>query len=131
MTRAATTQKYLTTARCDGVATDARSGSFAGASGSGSCSRWDAWYEAINPMPASSMMMLTPVQTTVSAVGRLPTSGSCGQLLVYVTVSPGRFVDAAHDVQKKNADSLRRLSGSVSAPAGIAYSSRPREKTSE
>jgi len=76
-------------------------------------------------------MMLTPVQTTVSPVGRLPTSGSWGQLLVYVTVSPGRFVAAAHEVQKKKAASLRRFSGSVRAPAGIAYSSRPREKTSE
>jgi hypothetical protein len=34
----------------------------------------------------------------------LPTSGSCGQLLVYeMPVSPGRSVDAAHDDQKKKA----------------------------
>ena len=33
-------------------------------------------------IPASSMMMLTPVHTTLSPVGRLPTSGSYGQLLV-------------------------------------------------
>ena len=55
--------------------------------------------------------MLTPVQTIVSAVGRFPTSGSCGQLLVYVMVSFGRLVDAAHAVQKKKADNFRRLSG--------------------
>ena len=74
--------------------------------------------------------MLTPVQTIVSAVGRFPTSGSCGQLLVYVMVSFGRLVDAAHAVQKKKADSFRRLSVSVSAPGGMAYSSRPRVNTS-
>ena len=33
-------------------------------------------------MPARSTMMLTPVHTIASPVGRLPMSGSCGQLLV-------------------------------------------------
>ena len=75
-------------------------------------------------------MMLTPVHTTASPVGRLPTSGSCGQLLVYVTVSPGRLVDAAHEVQKKKAVICRARAASVSVPAGIAYSVRPRAKTS-
>ena len=78
---AETTQKYLTVAFCDGVGVEPRSGSDAGGSTSGSCS-WRACQNAIAPMPASSIMMLTPVQTTASPVGRLPTSGSCGQLLV-------------------------------------------------
>lgn len=76
-------------------------------------------------------MMLTPVHTIASAVGRLPTSASCGQLLVYVMSSFGRFVDAAQDVQKKNAANRRKSCASVSVPDGIAYSSRPRVKTSE
>ncbi len=56
--------------------------------------------------------MLTPVQTIVSAVGRFPTSGSCGQLLVYVMVSFGRLVDAAHATAGNMARTL--------APAGAA-----------
>ena len=66
------------------------------------------------------MMILTPVHTTASPVARFPTRGSYGQLLVYVMSSSGRFVDAAHDVQKKNAASRRKRSGSVTAPAGMA-----------
>ena len=50
--------------------------------GSSSASRRDAYHQAIAEIPASSMMMLTPVQTTASPVGRLPTSGSYGQLFV-------------------------------------------------
>ena len=46
--------------------------------------------------------MLTPVQSTLSPVGRLPTSGSCGQLLVYEISWPGLDVAADHEVQKKN-----------------------------
>ena len=49
---------------------------------SSSSSRRDAYHHAIAEIPASSMMMLTPVQTTASPVGRLPTNGSYGQLLV-------------------------------------------------
>ena len=41
-----------------------------------------SWHEAIAAIPASSIIMLTPVHTTPSPVGRLPTSGSWGQLLV-------------------------------------------------
>ena len=40
------------------------------------------------------------VHMKMSAVGRLPTSGSYGQLLVYVTISPGRWVVAPQAVQK-------------------------------
>jgi hypothetical protein len=36
----------------------------------------------------------------------------------------------AHAVQKKNADNFRKRSGSVTAPAGIAYSVLPFENTS-
>src|SRR5215203_4144971 len=85
----------------------------------------EAYQEAMKPMPPSSRMMLTPVHTTASPVGRLPTRSSCGQLLVYVTVEPGRFVDAAHDDQKKKAASCRARPGSVSVPGGMAYSVLP------
>jgi len=73
--------------------------------------------------------MLTPVQTTASPVGLFATSGSYGQLLVKLTVSPGRFVAAAHAVQKKNAESCRALPASTSVPAGMANATRPSRKT--
>src|SRR3546814_13293722 len=44
------------------------------------------------------------------AVGTLPTSGSCGKLLVYDFTSPGRSVTVAHDAQKKNPVIMRRCS---------------------
>lgn len=50
--------------------------------GSSSSFRFEAYHQAIAEMPASSTTMLTPVQTMVSLVGRLPISGSWGQLLV-------------------------------------------------
>jgi hypothetical protein len=48
-----------------------------------------------------------------SVLGLLFTNSSCGQLFVYVTSSPGLFVTAAHDPQKKNALSLKSFFGSV------------------
>src|SRR3954471_17744696 len=100
---AATTQKYFTVACCDGVAAQRPKGSISGVSRSSSSLRRAAYHHAIAEMPASNMMMLTPVQTTVSPLGRLATNGSYGQLLVYVMRSPGRLVVAAQDVQKKKA----------------------------
>jgi hypothetical protein len=48
-------------------------------------------------------MMLAIDQMPAPAVGVLPTSGSCGQLLVYdKPVSPGRSVAADQADQKKN-----------------------------
>src|SRR5688572_14397866 len=94
-TRAETTQKYLIVARCDGVATAPSRGSRSGtASGAGSCLR-AAYHHAMPPTAARSRITLTPVHTSASGVTVLPTSGSCGQLLVYVTVSSGRSVVAA------------------------------------
>ena len=53
--------------------------------------------------------MLTIDHIAAESVIVLPTSGSCGQLLVYErSVSPGRSVAAAHDVQKKKAVSASR-----------------------
>jgi hypothetical protein len=128
---AAVSQKNFITARCEGVATAASSGSVAGAWACTSSSprRRTACHVAIAPSPASSIRMLTPVHTTVSPDGRLPTSGSCGQLFVYETVSSGRWATAAHALQKKNAESWRAFAGSSSVPCGIAYSSRPDAKT--
>ena len=77
-----TTQKYLMVARCDGVGTHlperVRRGQLAVVS---SCF-CEAYHQTMPQIPASSMMMLTPVHITLSPVGLLPTSGSCGQLLV-------------------------------------------------
>jgi hypothetical protein len=50
----------------------------------------------------------------------LPASGSWGQLLVYVTTSPGRWVAAAQADQKKNEESCLAFAGSVTDPAGRA-----------
>ena len=47
-------------------------------------------------------MTLTPVQTIELLVGKLPTSGSDGKLLVYEMVLFGRLAADAHAVQKKN-----------------------------
>ena len=79
---AATVQKYLRTASCDGNERLRRSGSSSGISPWGGSAGCVAYQKAIKPMPASSAMMLTPVQTIASPVGRLPINGSCGQLLV-------------------------------------------------
>ena len=43
-------------------------------------------------MPARSRITLAIDHRTFAAVGRLSISGSCGQLFVYVTTAPGRFV---------------------------------------
>src|SRR5215831_8369250 len=102
---AATTQKYFKVARWDGVAFHRARGSSAGNAGSSSVFFLAAYHQTIAEMPARSMMMLTPVHNTVSPVARLLISGSCGQLCVYVTVSPGRFVEAHQEDQKINADS--------------------------
>ena len=82
---AATTQKYFTSAACDGVEPDPSNGSFAGTSATGGSCLREAYHEAMKPMPPSRMMMLTPVQTMASPVGRLPTpvsegggAGGCG-----------------------------------------------------
>ena len=64
--------------------------------------------------------MLTPVHTIVSPVGVLPTRGSCGQLLVYETSSPGRFAAAAHALQKKKADIRRTSVASDNVPLRMA-----------
>ena len=74
--KAETTPKYLIVARCEGVASQRANGSIAGGTGSSSSRRRDAYHHAIAEMPASSMMMLTPVHTTASPVARFPTSGS-------------------------------------------------------
>ena len=69
--------------------------------------------------------MLTIDQIAAESVIVLPTSGSCGQLLVYESpVSPGRSVVAAHEVQKKNAARACRSARTGSAPSVIAYCSR-------
>src|SRR5215471_83913 len=117
---AATTQKYFSVARCDGVARQRMSGSSAGIGGGSSLFFFDAYHHTIVEIPANSMMMLTPVQRTVSPVARLPISGSCGQLCVYVTVSFGRFVAALHEDQNTNDASSWRLSAVDTAPAGMA-----------
>src|SRR5689334_18607843 len=94
---------YLPTARIDGVSCTPENGSDAGASTCGSSCFRNARHHTIAPIPASNRITLAIDHSTFAAVGRLSISGSCGQLLVYVTAEPGRFVAAAQDVQKKNA----------------------------
>src|SRR5215475_14039888 len=96
---AETTQKYFSVARCEGVACQLPRGSPAGTLGISSCFS-EAYHQTMAQMPASNMMMLTPVHKTLSPVGRLPIKGSYGQFWVYVTVSSGRLAEAAHAVQK-------------------------------
>src|SRR4051812_35746064 len=103
--RPTTTKKYLRVARIDGVATALTSGSLRGTAGSGS-SACHEWNHTMPAMPASSRMMLAIVHIEAVPVSVLPTSGSCGQLLVYERCSsPGRLVVADHADQKKNAAS--------------------------
>src|SRR6188508_172252 len=109
---AVTTQKYLSVAFCDGVERAPNNGSAAGGDGSLVSGFFDACQKVSAPIPASSARMLTPLQTTESLVGRLPTSSSCGQLLVYETSSFGRLVVAAQADQKKKAESARSRAGS-------------------
>ncbi len=76
-----TTKKYLRVAFIDGVI-------FAPSSGSacGTCASGSSWprpcSQSIAAMPASSRMMLTIDHIAAEGVMVLPTSGSCGQLLV-------------------------------------------------
>src|SRR5579871_6501870 len=126
-----TTQKYLSVARCEGVAAQAPSGSMAGIGPSGSAAFCEAYHQTMEQIPANSMMMLTPVHKTLSPVGRLPTCGSYGQLCVYDTVSPGRSAAADQAVQKmKPANALMR-SGLDTLPEGMAYAALPFMNTSE
>src|SRR5947208_9468537 len=103
-----TTKKYLRVAFIDGVATALISGSDAGVAG-GAVSACAPWNHTIPAMPAISSTIEAIDHIALPAVSVLPTSGSCGQLLVYERPdSPGRSVAAAHEVQKKNAASALR-----------------------
>src|ERR1044071_8535119 len=104
---AETTKKYFSVARCEGVAAQAPGEAGGGPGPAGSSALCAAYHQTMAEMPASSMMMLTPVHITPSPVGRLPTSGSYGQLLVYVMLSPGRSAAAAQAVQKLNPANCR------------------------
>ena len=66
-------------------------------------------------MPARRNSTLNADQRKVLAGGRLPTSGSLGQLLVYVTLLPGRSVVAAHAVHQKKAGSTDAVLGDAGA----------------
>src|SRR5690348_11634510 len=129
--RAETTKKYFRVARWDGVAAQVPSGSVCGMGPAGSDAFCEAYHHTMAQMPASSMIMLTPVQITLSPVGRLPTCGSYGQLCVYETVSPGRSAAAAHAVQNMNPANCRMRSGLETLPDGIAYAAFPFMNTSE
>src|SRR5262245_30776616 len=118
--RAETTQKYLRVARCEGVAAQAPRGSVAGIVPSGSAACCDASHQTIAQMPASSMMMLTPVHNTLSPVARLPTCGSWGQLWVYETVSPGLSAAADQAVQNMKPANCLMRSGLDTLPDGMA-----------
>src|SRR4051794_7643946 len=113
---AATTQKYLSVARIDGVGESASSGSSAGRAWSPSSRPLAAAkYQASAPMPASRSTKLTTDETTTSPPGWLSMRLSDGQLLVYVISAPGRFVEHAQLVQKKNAPRSSSRSGVLTA----------------
>src|SRR5690349_5970746 len=119
--RPITTKKYLRVAFIDGVATALNSGSAPGAGGSEGSVR-AVLYPIIAAMPAISRMIEAIDHNALPVVNTFPTSGSCGQLLVYdKPVSPGRSVAAAQEDQKKNAVSAARCSTSGSALSVIAY----------
>src|SRR5512141_2341187 len=116
-----TTKKYLRVAFIEGVAIALIRGSLAGALGSSS-SACAVWYHTMPAMPAMSRMIDAIDHSALLEVISLPTSGSCGQLLVYdVPVSPGRSVAADHADQKKNALSALRSSARGSALSDMAY----------
>src|SRR5690606_29381800 len=80
---ATTTQKYLATARIDGVTRSPADGSLAGiAWPRSSLSCLIGRCQLLRPMPAIRNSTLKADQTHSGAAGRLPTSGSLGQLLV-------------------------------------------------
>jgi len=116
-----TAKKYLRVAFIDGVALAPSSGSVFGTAAWSSCAS-PLCSQSIAAMPASSSTMLTIDHIAAEVLIVLPTSGSCGQLLVYERpVSPGRSVVAAQADQKKKAASALRCSPSGSAPDVIAY----------
>ena len=76
-----TAKKYLRVAFIEAVATTPSSGSAVGGWASGSC-LLPPCSQSIAAMAASSSTMLTIDQMAAESVILLPTSGSCGQLLV-------------------------------------------------
>jgi len=121
-----TTKKYFAVARMEAVGANCASGSRCGGAGVGA-SGCAMCHQIIAAMPAISRIMLTTVHIALPLVRVLPTSGSCGQLLVYESpCSPGRSVAADQADQKKNAAMARRSLGLGSALSGIAYCSRSR-----
>ena len=119
--RPITAKKYLRVAFIEGVATTLRNGSAGSGAASSSCLLLPCSH-SMAAIPPSSSTMLTIDHMAAPPVMVLPTSGSCGQLLVYeMSVSPGRSAAAAHDVQKKNAARASRSAASGSTPVAMAY----------
>ena len=80
---ASTSQKYLAVALIDGVMRTMASGSVAGSAGvSSGAPCVTAWCQPSNAMPAIRNSTLKADHRYVLAGGRLPISGSLGQLLV-------------------------------------------------
>ncbi len=83
MNSASTTNRYLPSARCDGVSAASVSGSLSAAtSGVSSWRRRKAQPQISAPTPAIRMTTQASDQRIFSGVGWLPISGSGGQLLV-------------------------------------------------
>ena len=79
---AATTKKYFTVARCEGVGRRPSSGSLSGSSSLATVRGCEAKYQTMPPTPASSRTKLMTLHTMAPPVGWLPISGSCGQFCV-------------------------------------------------
>ncbi len=80
---AATTKKYFTVARCEGVGLRPSKRIALGQQFLFRTVRGcEAKYQTMPPTPASSSTKLTTLQTIAPPVGWLPISGSCGQFCV-------------------------------------------------
>ena len=77
-----TTAAYFHTARIEGVSSILLKGSSAAGSGGISFLSRNILYQTRAPTPAMSRMMLATLHSAAPVVSVLPTSGSCGQLLV-------------------------------------------------
>src|SRR3954451_8310491 len=85
-----TTRKYLMVARCEGVGVAPRNGSRAGNGPWMPGFSREEFHHTSAPTPAISATTLIMLHRIAPGVALLATSGSCGQLLVYVTLEPGR-----------------------------------------
>jgi hypothetical protein len=118
-----TTKKYLRVAFIDGVGLDAEAADRCAHLGAVP-RRIAALQPSIAAMPASSRMMLTIDHIAAEVLIVLPTSGSCGQLLVYESPALAGGRSRRPGDQKKKRGERLALGLLGRAPSVIAYCSR-------